>query len=99
MPLTFADVQVHDQRAQRVSQRGHGVDLGGDSGRVAILRSSSAVSEDRCEVAKSDGLTTSENFPTRPSITALQNLSSSSLKPSRYDCASRDHSASSCVTA
>jgi hypothetical protein len=35
--LTFADVQVHDQRAERIAQGGHGVDFGGDAGRVTVL--------------------------------------------------------------
>ena len=90
--LTFADVQVHDQGSEWISQGGHGVDFGGDAGRVAVLRSLSAGISVRFNEAEP---TTSENFSTSPSTTALQNFSSSNLKPSKYDCAKRDHSASS----
>ena len=92
--LTFADVQVHNERAQRISQCGHGVDFGGDAGWVAVLCFASAKDGDRCEV-KRIGLTTSDIFSTSPSTTALQNFSSSSLRSNIYDCAKRDHSASS----
>ena len=45
--LTFADVQVHDQGAQRISQGCHGVDFAGDAGWVAVLRLMLAISKDR----------------------------------------------------
>jgi hypothetical protein len=40
--LTFADVQVYNQRAERISQGGRGVDFGGNTSRRAVLCFASA---------------------------------------------------------
>jgi hypothetical protein len=61
-----------------------------------IFSSGQSLNADRVKAGRIDlKLTTSAIFSTSPSITALQNLSSSSLNPNKYDCAKRDHSASS----